>query len=220
MGGQRAAHAINIEMFMEHLSTLVHALLCSDLLTKLLCSLLGVRLETNLESRGELVGGKLLEGDWIRASVGSSNHGAPERLIAEKWDDHGRFAGFDTGSGRASTSVMHNCSDSLEEPVMGHVTKHIDSIRHTNVVSSETTPSLGDERADTGFLDGFEDHGGHGVRIVNDNGTKADVNRWWTTLEKFGQARVRRERRGEVKKIEAGDVKSVAPVVWLGDQSR
>lgn len=58
---------------------------------------------------------------------------------------------------------------------MRHIAEHKDSFRNTDIVGTKAPPALGDESTHAASLDRVEYHAGHGVGIVNHNGSKSNV---------------------------------------------
>ena len=101
---------------------------------------------------------------FVSSRFGLADHGAPERLVTEKGNDHCWLRALEADSASSGSSMMHHCFASWEEPVVWRVLEH-EHIVWTISIGSETTPTLRDQSANTGHLDSFKNQAFSGAAI-------------------------------------------------------
>jgi hypothetical protein len=108
----------------------------------------------------------------------------------------------------------------LEKPIVRTISKHENALRFIELITTETTPTFGNQSSLTRLFNGFEDQLGHSIRVLDYNGPKADVDGWRPRSQEIGKVGVGLVVRRKRQEIEArnGDVR--APVFGLGNQGR
>jgi len=99
--------------------------------------------------------------------------------------------------------TMNNTRNMLKQPVMWTVSKHKNSIRLAEFISTETTPAFRNQSSLSCSSDCLEYQLSHCIRVINDDRAKADINRWRASGQEFGEIGIRLIIRREGEEVEA-----------------
>ena len=157
---------------------------------QLLCPGHGLGLQSFFNSLGQSFGCQVLIRDrsWSGPSFG--NHSTPERLVPEEGDDDSRPSSLDSRRTGSRSTVMYDCRDALEQPIVWAVSQHKDVLGNANRIGAEATPALRYQSSHARHGDGIKNGTGKQVRVVDNNRAETNVNGWRPSAQERCKIRV------------------------------
>lgn len=124
---QHTSHSVDVHLLVETGRADLGAFLFLDALTQFTRSLLAGGFEGFLDCIGKSIGGELLGRYGCWSSTSASDHGTPERLVAEERDNDSRSAQRDTRGCCTGAAMVHHTGHVLEKPVVRAIAEHEDA---------------------------------------------------------------------------------------------
>lgn len=124
-------------------------------------------------------------GEWHRTSSSPGNDFSPELLISKKRNDDSRKSEREPCGRRTGASMVDDTRNLSKEPVVWNASNDENVFRHVYIIHSKVTPTFRNDRSLAGILDRFEYDFRQLHLVVDDNGSKSNVDRLWSCFEKF-----------------------------------